>query len=235
VAVVVHGGCWRDIADLHYLARLAVALTAEGWATWSLEFRTLGEPGGGWPGTFADVARATDHLRVLARTRPLDLERVVTVGHSSGGHLALWLAGRGRVPPGSPLHDPRPLEMRGVVSLAGIADLRAFHALEARACGGAVPELLGGEPDAVPERSAAASPGELIPLGVPQLLLTGEDDPDVPPDHVAHYARRARAAGDDVRERRIAGAGHFEVVAPWSPGWWVVREELRDFFATLAR
>ena len=108
-----------------HIRSLAAALTAEGYATWSLEYRRLGDPGGGWPGTLEDVASGADHLSEVSRAHPLDPDRVVAVGHSAGGHLALWLAGRHRLAPGSPLHAARPLRLHGVVSLAGITDLRA--------------------------------------------------------------------------------------------------------------
>ena len=94
VVIVVHGGCWLAEYDLGYMSSLAAALTADGVATWSIEYRRVGDDGGGWPGTFDDVGAAADHLREIAAEHELDLERVVAVGHSAGGHLALWLAAR---------------------------------------------------------------------------------------------------------------------------------------------
>ena len=95
VAVIIHGGCWaKGFATMRMLSPLADALTAKGFATWNIEYRQLGDTGGGWPGTFQDWGAALDHLRVLARTQPLDLKRVIVVGHSAGGHAALWLAAR---------------------------------------------------------------------------------------------------------------------------------------------
>lgn len=251
VAVVVHGGCWREGADLHYMDGVAVALNAMGWATWSVEFRVLerggaGAEGGGgsrevapeggggsalrhgWPELFRDVARATDHLRDVARRVPLDLDRVVSVGHSSGGHLALWLASRPRTPEGA-LRAEDPLMLRGAVGLGAIPDLAAFDALPERACDDAVRQLLGGSPERRRARLRAASPAELLPLRVPQLLVTGALDPDVPHSFVESYADRALEAGDEVRHRVVEGAGHFEVVAPWSPRWTPVRDALSRF------
>jgi acetyl esterase/lipase len=231
VAVLVHGGCWADVASLRYMDGLAVDLTRAGWATWNVEFRRLGDPGGGWPATFRDVAAAADFVRVLARGLPLDLQRVVSIGHSSGGHLALWLAARHRLDPGTALFESTPLRMRGAVALAGIADLLGFHELPDRSCLGRVEELLGADPASVRDRVRMASPAELLPLGVRQLLVVGENDRDVPASHVEAYARRARAEGDDVRYVEVAGAGHFEVVAPWWPRWREVREPLVSFLA----
>lgn len=222
VAVVLHGGCWTTIADLHYMEGVASWLVGRGWATWNLEFERLAEDGGPdeavWPGLLTDVGAGVDHLRTLATTRPIDLARVVTIGHSSGGHLALWTAGRPRIAHDQ-LRAPGAIPVRGVVSLAGIPDLLDFHALEERACGDAVVRLLGGRPDRVPGRLRAASPAEMLPLGVAQLLVTGARDPDVPPEYVDRYAVRARAVGDDATHVTVPGAGHFEVVAPWAPQW----------------
>jgi acetyl esterase/lipase len=218
--VVIHGGCWLSIATNDYMDRLAQALTEAGWATWNLEFRRIDRPGGSWPGIFHDVARGTDFLRGVADEYGLDLDRVVSIGHSSGGHLALWVAGRHRIPQGTELYDGDPLPFQGAISLGGIADLRSFHEMEDRACGAdRVPELVGGAPDEVPERYAQASPAELLPMGVPQLLLTGDSDPSVPVTHAAGYERLACARGDDVTLHTILRAAHFEVIAPWSERW----------------
>lgn len=235
VVVLVHGGCWGDVASLRYMDALAVDLTRAGWATWNVEFRRLGDPGGGWPATFRDVAAAADYVRVLAPRLGLDVHRVVSIGHSSGGHLALWLAARHRLDPGTALFESTPLRMCGAVALGGIADLLAFHELRERGCLGRVEELLGGEPGSVRDRVRAASPAELLPLGVKQLLVVGEDDPDVPASHAEAYARRARAAGDDVRYVEVERAGHFEVVAPWWPRWPEVREPVVSFLGDCSR
>lgn len=232
VAIVVHGGCWLAEYDLGYVAALAAALTDHGVATWSLEYRRVGDPGGGWPGTFRDVAAAADHLRELAPAHGLDLDRVVAVGHSAGGHLALWLAARQRVaerPGGAELagHDPLPLV--GVVSLAGIADLADYASPEG--CGAAVEDLLGGLPDDVPRRTALASPSDLVPLGVAQTLLVGELDPVVPPGHVRRYAEAAERAGDRVRIVEIPHAGHFELTTPTADAWPTVRDAVLEALA----
>jgi acetyl esterase/lipase len=235
VAVVIHGGCWVSIATNDYMDRLAGAVTEAGWATWNLEFRRIDRPGGSWPGIFHDVARGTDFLREIADRYELDLDRVVSIGHSSGGHLALWVAGRHRIPPGTELHHPDPLPLRGAISLGGVADLKTFHEMEDRACGAdRIPELVGGTPGQVPARYAQASPAELLPMGVPQLLLTGDSDASVPVAHAAEYELTARGRGDEVVLHTIRNAAHFEVVAPWSERWPDVARPLFAFLTGIA-
>jgi acetyl esterase/lipase len=224
VVVLVHGGCWEAPWGFDDVRSLAAALTAEGWATWSLEYRRLGDPGGGWPGTLEDVARGTDHLRPIAAARGLDLERIVAVGHSAGGQLALWLAARGRTK-GSPLlRASDPLRPRGVVSLAGITDLERGAA--SQVCGDAIPRLLGGAPAIVPDRVAAASPVRLLPLGVPQRLVCGGRDRIVPIEQARAYEDAARASGDEVTLTVVDPAGHFELVNPASVAWPAVRDSV---------
>ena len=229
VVVVIHGGCWQAPWGLDHVRSFCAALTAEGFATWSLEYRRLGDPGGGWPGTFEDVARGADHLRAVARDQPLDLERVVAVGHSAGGHLALWLAARPRLPQGTPLRGDSPLPLRGVVSLAGVPDLRE-GALRS-VCGDAIPLLLGGSLGEHEDRLRVGSPGELLPLKVPQHLVCGSLDEIVPPALSRRYASRAREAGDTVEVRLIEGVGHFELVNPASTAWPTVLQAVRALVA----
>jgi len=173
VVAFIHGGFWRSRYGLEHAGFLCQALARSGLAAWSIEYRRLGDPDGGWPGTFLDVAQAIGHLRALAPQYALDLERLLLMGHSAGGHLALWVAGAGRLSPGDPLHvaQPSSLSLRAVVALAGVSDLR--RAWELGLSQGVVEELLGGRPEQVPERYAAASPQELLPLGVPQILVHG--------------------------------------------------------------
>lgn len=223
VAVVLHGGCWMSLADHDYMDPVAAALTEAGWATWNLEFRAVDQEGGAWPGIFRDVAAGIDHLREVARDHPLDLERVVAVGHSSGGHLALWAAARARIPEGADLHAPGPLPLHAVVGLAAIADVEHYHGLGIGwddGCGDAPVRLLGGHaPSDVPERLSQASPAALGPTGVPRLLLTGADDRAVPPEHGEAYVAGAVAGGEEAEHHVLPRSAHFEIVAPWTPAW----------------
>lgn len=218
VAVVIHGGCWRSAFGVSHVAHASDALRTAGIATWSVEYRRVGDPGGGWPGTFEDIARGISYVFDLAREFPLDPRRVVLVGHSAGGHLALWAAGRHKLLPSSPLRSASPLRIRGVVALAGITDLRDFGAAPG-GCSAAVERLLGGTAAQVPERYADASPTSMLPLGVPQRLLHGALDPIVPAAQGLAFTAEARRRGDDSRMRIIPGAGHFDLIAPFAPAW----------------
>jgi len=220
VAVVIHGGCWVSAFGIDHQRSEAEALRQAGISVWSIEYRRVGNPGGGWPGTFEDVGAAIDHLRTLAGRYPLDLGRVVLVGHSAGGHLALWAAGRRRLPAGNSLRGADPLPVAGVVSLAGVGDLKAALDTKPPTCGDGVTRLVG---ESTPDRLKVVSQVELLPLGVPQEILSGADDAIVPPAWATEYGNRAKAAGDRVTVTIIPGAGHFEVVSPGSPAWKTVQ------------
>ena len=161
VVVLIHGGFWGSQYGLDLMAPLAYGLLSQKVAVWNIEYRRLGGAGG-WPATFNDVGAAIDHLKVIARAYTLDLQHVVAVGHSAGGHLALWAAGRNRIDDASELHVRWPRPLRGVVALAPVPDLRRAFAAGFDIVG----KLLGGAPTAVPDHYAAGSPADLLPLGV---------------------------------------------------------------------
>lgn len=219
VVVLIHGGFWGATYRLDLMEALAQALRAEGVAVWNIEYRRLGGQGG-WPATFRDVALAVDHLRVIARAEQLDLQHVACVGHSAGGHLALWAAGRAHLAEGSELWVRWPRPLRGVVALAPIPDLRRAYAQGFDIVG----KLLGGSPDAVPERYAAASPAELLPLDASQVLLHGTADRQVPFALSEAYVSLARGKGDAVTLVPLKGLGHFEPIDPLSAAWPSVRQ-----------
>jgi acetyl esterase/lipase len=214
VALVIHGGYWRSAYGLDHIGHLCAALTRAGVATWSLEYRRIGDPGGGWPATGEDVVRGAEYLRTLAQRYPLDLTRVVAIGHSAGGQLALWLAAQHKIP------------LRGVVSLAGVADLR--RAWELGLSRGAVAELLGGTPQEQPERYRQASPIELLPLRVPERLLHGAKDDVVPIEMSRRFQAAAAAAGDDARLSELPDAGHFDLIDPRTRAWAAVEAAVLD-------
>jgi acetyl esterase/lipase len=228
VVVLLHGGCWRGQYGLAPLGQLCTALTAEGLAVWNVEYRRLGN-GGGWPATFIDVATAADALRGIAGQYALDLARVVAMGHSAGGHLALWLAGRHRLPPESQLYTAAPLPLRGVVSLAGVPDL--VEGVKRDLCGGAILDLVGGSPETMPERYRQASPSALLPLGAPQRHIVGREDQSVPADYVEQYAAVA-AKQDDVRLDILAATGHFEPVVASTAAWATVKRTVLALLAS---
>src|SRR5262245_37357506 len=228
VAIIIHGGCWLSQYGLSYMGHLAANLTEAGVATWSIEYRRIGNTGGAWPGTFEDAAHAADHLRELAKKYPLDLNHVVAVGHSAGGHLALWLAARKLLPKDSPVYSPDPLPLRGVVSLAGVTDLRR----DGTACDTNVSQLMGG---AAKDKAAIydqASPIELLPLGIPSAIVQGSIDSIIPLAMAKDYADAAKKKGDDAKLVVIEKAGHFEVVDPKSFAWEAVRDEVLALLKT---
>ncbi|HVF79130.1 MAG TPA: alpha/beta fold hydrolase [Solirubrobacteraceae bacterium] len=217
VVVLLHGGFWRMGFNRTLMNPLANDLLGRGLAVFNIEYRRLGigwGGGGGWPQTFEDVAAGIDLLAEL--DAPLDLQRVVAVGHSAGGQLALWAAARAGLPDGSPGAGPR-VPLAGAVGQAAVCDLRAAHA--ARAGNGVVRRLMGGSPKRVPERYDLASPVARLPIGVPVLLVHGERDNVVKPLQSIDYARSARAGGDEVTLIVRPREGHFEHLDPASGAW----------------
>ncbi len=227
LVVFLHGGWWKAEYGLEYGGHLCAALKSAGIATWSIEYRRVGNAGGGWPGTFEDVAMGYDYLLALSAAYPLDLNRVVLAGHSAGGHLAFWLAGGAHLPDAGPLaglraglsNSPR----RAVVSLAGAVDLRLTIDLAGYFTFAhdkqEVESFMGGSPADVPDRYRAGNPGDLLPLNVPQYLLQGTEDDQIPPQLPARWAERGRQMGEHIAVDLIPGADHFDVVDPQSRAW----------------
>ena len=203
--MVLHGGFWRARYGRRLEHRVCRDLAARGWAAWNVEYRRLGWlQGGGWPQTFDDVGAAID---ALAGIDGLDRSRVVTIGHSAGGHLATWAATR----------ESPAVPVTGAVSQAGVVDLRL--ASELGLGGGVVHRLMGGPPARRAEAYAAGSPAERLPLGVPVSLIQGGADDIVPPVVSERFARAARAAGDEVELVVLDGEGHFGHLDPRNPLW----------------
>jgi acetyl esterase/lipase len=228
VVILIHGGCWKaDYATLRDLAPMADALKTAGIVTWNIEYRRLSQSGSGWPGTYLDVSKSVDYLRSIAGDKKLDLTRVIVVGHSAGGHLAMWVAARPRLPSASVLYVKDPVPIRGVIDLAGTGDMEAFIQFEQRGCQGAVvEEMLGGKPTDVAERYAQASAINMLPLGIPQVLIWGRND-DVAPIWLGErYTLAAKQAGDPVRLVSIPDVGHFEIASPLATTWPAVRSEI---------
>ncbi|MEP6991197.1 MAG: alpha/beta hydrolase [bacterium] len=220
LVVLIHGGCWRAQYDLKHVRPAAAALATEGFATWTIEYRRLGDPGGGWPGTFDDVARAVDHVRALAlQVHRIDTTRVVLMGHSAGGQLALWAGSRRQNETLGIFRSSRaPLPVVGVVSLAGVTDLAEYGATTT-GCNGAVTPLMGGTPAAQPDRYKAVNPVERVPLDMPVQLVHGEADPIVPVAQSRKFLARDRAANGTAELHVVPGAGHFDLIAPQSEAW----------------
>ncbi len=221
VVVMVHGGCWQSsIADRRLMDWAAADLRDAGIAVWNIDYRGVDRAGGGYPGTFADVGAAADLLRDHAAVHALDMSRIVALGHSAGGHLALWLAARPRLPRGSALASADPLPIAQVVSVGGLPDLAAVERDPANGCGTEViARLVGDRPD----RFADTSIPHLLPIGVPHTLVNGRADRIVPGYMANDHVAAARAAGDRVTLHWVADAGHVELIAPGTCAWDTVR------------
>jgi acetyl esterase/lipase len=219
ICIVVHGGYWRAQYDRSLMTGLCEDLAAHGLAAWNLEYRRVGG-GGGWPETFLDVAAGIDVLADVEA--PLDLSRVVAVGHSAGGQLALWAASRPTLPPDAPGAGPR-VSIGAAVSQAGVLDLT----LAAGLMPSSTPtRALLGDPAAHYDRYLLASPRERLPLGIPQLVLHGDRDETVSMRIATSYATAARTAGDPCELQILSHTGHFEHIDSGTEAWHVARDWL---------
>lgn len=218
VVVLVHGGCWlQSVAGMELVRAAAGAFVDKGYAVWSVGYRRIDEEGGGYPGTYQDVAKAIDALSEHAEANRLDMNRVVFFGHSAGAHLALWAAGRAKLPASSPLAGGTPLKPRGVVSVGGIGSLKNWQNEINLLCGPeTVAKLAPGEGD---ERFADTSPDLLLPTGVPVVMLHGVFDSAAYPAVGLDFAQQARKAGDQAEIQIAPVSGHFEVIAPGTPAF----------------
>jgi acetyl esterase/lipase len=236
LVVFCHGGWWKSQYDLGYAGHLCAALKREGIATWSVEYRRVGSTGGGWPFTFHDVAAGFDFVSTLAKDHPLDLSRILTMGHSAGGHLAFWLAGRAHIPEHSELFMPRPIVYpRGVIALAGAVDLRLTIELSGEGIFAhdrdEVCRLMGGTPQDVPERYLAGNPGDLLPLSAPQVLIQGSRDDQIPPALPQKWVEQSRRRGSRATVTMLPGADHFDVVDPSSEAWGTVMASIKSLLS----
>jgi dipeptidyl aminopeptidase/acylaminoacyl peptidase len=219
--IFIHGGFWRVAYDRHHVGPLASDLAERGYAVATIEYRRVGQPGGGWPGTFSDVAAAVAAVPDLLgkelahRGLPaVDIDRPVLAGHSAGGQLALWYAA------------VAPDAVRGVLGLAPVADLITGHRLGIG--DDAVESLLGGSPAARPEIYASADPMAHLPLNVPTVIVHGVDDDRVPIELSRQYTEAARRSGDDTTLVELAGVEHFALIDPLSTAWPAVLDSLRS-------
>ncbi len=218
VVVIIHGGYWRSQYDAGLGAPLAEDLSVRGYACWNLEYRRAGN-GGGWPETFDDVGSGIDALTTAATEHGLELGNVIALGHSAGGHLAMWAAGRNTMPdcgPGALESGGPRVQMAGVVSQSGLLNLHLAHSLGLSE--GAAQNLMGAAPREDPQRWTLADPMSAIPLNIPVVALHGEDDVTVPLSESTTYVDAAVAAGADVELRMIPG-DHFGMITPGTAAW----------------
>lgn len=232
VVVLIHGGCW---VNMKYAAKmtalLAGDLRASGIAAWNIEYRRFNSNGAGYPGTFLDIADGVDYLRNAAQSYPLNLSHVVVAGHSAGGHLALWAAARSHLKPNSKLYKDNPLPVQAAVSLAGVNDLEAFYKKNLRTCGG--PEIIERLVNMQGRRGedvfADTSPAAMLPLGVAQVIVSGEEDTIVPAYFASDYTALAKAAGDNVTLLNVPNAAHFDMIAPETESWQKTKTAIRPY------
>ena len=229
LVIMVHGGCWRaEIPGTILQDQLNADLRGRGFAVWNITYPRVGHDAGGYPGTFQSVAAAVDEVRDIARDHPLDLNRSAIMGHSAGGHLALWTAARARLGAGMVQGVAGEMFVPGaVITLAGINDLEAYRTQGPGRCGEPeIVEALVGLEARTADPFTNTNPARLLPLGVEQIVISGELDPIVPPALGMGYAALAQAAGDQVTVTTLPGSGHFELIDPTAPAWDDILAEL---------
>ena len=231
VVAFVHGGCWLSMYDIAHVGPAEQAIVDAGFAVWSIEYRRVGDEGGGWPATYLDVGRGFDHLRELSGPYDLDLSRVIAAGHSAGGTFALWAAARGKIGSASELYVDDPLPVQAVFALAPAGDLEGVQMRGS--CGNVVGQLIGGSPVDHPDRYAAASPMQLAPVGVPQTLVIGAFDAAWAPPGRAYYNRAITVGDTEVSVVGLPESGHFEMIVPTTSSWPLVISALRERFAKI--
>ena len=232
VLAFIHGGCFLSAFNLDHAAGLARAIADRGYAVWSIEYRRVGDEGGGWPNTFKDVGMGLDHLRDVAIEYSLDIGRVVVSGHSAGGTLALWAAGRDKIDEGSELWTAEPLDVHAVLGLAAVGDLEA--AQMNGACGNVVDRLMGGTPVQVPERYAAGSPMQLAPITEPVQLVVGLLDRAWTPASVSYLYRAIAVGADRIDLVELPESGHFEMIVPTTESFQRVADAVEASFREIA-
>jgi acetyl esterase/lipase len=208
LVITIHGGFWRNQFNLAYMGHLCESLKKLGFATWNIEYRSIGDPGGAWPGTFEDVVAAGAFLKNIAKPYNLDLTRTIALGHSAGGQLALYLASK--------------MKLQGVIGIGAVADLKRAQDV---GLGKRVVDLLHAPP--------AADPMEALPLRTPTRLFSGKDDDIVPIEISRRYVEAAHKKGDDSRLIELPG-GHFEPVNPKEPQWTLIAQEVASLLASKA-
>jgi acetyl esterase/lipase len=226
VLIMLHGGAFAAGPTIERLTPLCEDLASAGLATWNVEYRRLEGTGGGWPTTWQDAASATDFLSSIATDQKLDLNRVAAFGHSAGAPLALWLASRTSRPPLAELGGAPAVNVRAAISASGVCDFGRKWPERLQAV---FRELIGGSPESVPDRYAAISPVQLLPIGAPLLLVHGTSDSTVPVRFSEEFVASARDAGDHVDLLVVDGAEHSDVRDVAATQWPAVRSALIDF------
>ena len=236
VVVLVHGGCWTvAFGGIKQMRSVAGALVAQGIAVWNVEYRRVDEPGGGYPGTYEDMHAALDSLQQHAPQYQLDVKRIVAMGHSAGGQLVQWIAGRDKLPKTSPLYRDKYLPINNIVSLGGLADLRHEKDLIKSSCERDIAQLAGSASTERPDIYSDTNAADLMPNGSRTVLATGELDTISPP-RVAHdYAAKAKLAGDHAEVLILPGASHYDEIAATSNAWRMILPVIKQMLAMEAK
>lgn len=218
--ILIHGGCWLDLyPGVELMHLMADDLRKQGFAVWNLEYRRLGYEGGGYPGTFRDIANGADHLRQVDDDYNLNLDRIIASGHSAGGHLATWLAARENISTESDLYTENPIEIQGVISLAGINDLERYAAYGSSSCGDQTVERLVNQLNRGDFAYNDTSPSRLLPISAPIVEITAAFDAPVPPFFGYNFVNDAQESGTDAKQILLTESGHFEMISPWTDEW----------------
>lgn len=220
VIVVIHGGFWQAKYDLYENDPICDDLTARGFATWNIEYRRVGEEGGGWPGTCHDVMAAVNHLSVIEQSYSIDLANVIIIGHSAGGHLGLWLASRTKGVQKEEPFTELVIPIQKVISLAGVTDLKQMWDTHNKmGIRSPVAGFMGGSPTEVAKRYEMSSPIELLPKNIEQVLIHGALDRHVPVQQSKDYFHKLKKAGGNVRLTVLEDVEHFKIIDPESTAW----------------
>lgn len=215
VVVTIHGGFWKMPYGLDQFDRLDRILVQQGYAVWNIEYRRVGEQGGGWSGTFQDATASLNILKTMESCYMLDLSRVILLGHSAGGHLVLWLASKMNQRETGNADTRIQVPVKGVISLAGITDMREMWRENLQY----VSDFMGGTPQNFPERYQYASPIDQLPTSIPQILVHGKADEDVPVRISQEYYEKAQKCGNPVELKIFPGMDHFDLIDPSSEAW----------------
>jgi pimeloyl-ACP methyl ester carboxylesterase len=229
LVIIIHGGCWvSSYADYHFMDNFSQAITNLGYATWNIEYRAIGT-GGEWPVIFQDINKAVDYSRDIAKHYPIDINKVAVIGHSAGGHLALWTASRANIKSTSDLYTVNPLIISGVISLAGIANVSGNNS-----CGGLANNVIGVPispiSDALVQRRLETSPMQMLPTKIKTILISGSTDGIVPPSMGTEYSTEAIKLGDDSLHYILQGLGHFDLIDPTKTSWSLYQQSLQEIF-----
>lgn len=229
VIIIIHGGCWvSSYADYHFMDKFADSLTELGYATWNIEYRALGT-GGDWPVIFQDVGKAVDYTRELAKNYSIDSNKVAIIGHSAGGHLALWAASRENITSGNEIFTDYPLAIKGVISLAGVANVAASNS-----CYTFASNVIGlpitSQDNSLASRLKITSPLQMLPTKTKTILISGSKDRIVPDYIGTEYSIRANELGDASLHYILQGLDHFDLIDPFKTNWSLYQQSLQEIF-----